>query len=141
MERSLAKKQPTNPTTDPLLPTVHQPGTFEWAEEIVECINGAWRERTQGEARFLAAIRAALAHRIWVTLSPAPPNEPYTSLANLIRRTADAGQAAEMQIVVKYSGLEEQAERALAAGGTAREDVSIPWSDDPAMADDPELEW
>ena len=73
---------------DPLLPTVNEPGTFAWCEEVVDCMNAAWAMREQGEQGFLAAARAALARRIWETLSPPPPQEPYTSFANLIRRVA-----------------------------------------------------
>ncbi len=98
---------------NPLLPTVNEPGSFAWCEEVVECMNAAWAAREHGEQGFLAAISAALDHRIWETLSPPPPQEPYTSLANLIRRTAPAGQAEAMQLVIKFSGLEEN-------GGPAR---------------------
>ncbi|MGE5601672.1 MAG: hypothetical protein ACM30E_01400 [Nitrososphaerales archaeon] len=121
--------------SDPLLPTVNDPGTFAWCEEVVECINAAWAAREQGEQRFLATIRAALAHRIWETLSPPPPQEPYTSLANLIRRTAPPGQAESMQLVIKFSGLEEgeatpgSRARAVAVDGGGASETSAPWAD------------
>ena len=131
--------------SDPLLPTVNEPGTFAWCEEVVECMNAAWAARETGEQGFLAAIRAALSHRIWETLSPPPPQEPYTSLANLIRRTAPAGQAESMQLVVKFSGLEEDrveaspAARSVAANSTAGAEVSAPWADlVPEAAEDAE---
>jgi hypothetical protein len=140
----LAKKQETgtvplqdrSPVGDPLLPTVSEPGTFEWCEEVVECMNAAWAAREHGEQSFLAAIRAALSHRIWETLSPPPPQEPYTSLANLIRRTAPLGQAESMQLVIKFSGLEEDLPapvplaRAVASdAGPATGEASAPWAD------------
>ncbi len=131
LEGYLAKKQPQD--NDPLLPTVNEPGSYAWCEEVVECMNAAWAAREHGEQGFLAAIRAALQHRIWETLSPPPPQEPYTSLANLIRRTAPAGQAESMQLVIKFSGLAEDAAsmpvRAVAADATAAVEVSAPWAD------------
>lgn len=122
---------------DPLLPTVNEPGTYAWCEEVVECMNAAWAGREHGEQGFLAAIRAALRRRIWETLSPPPPQEPYTSLANLIRRNAPAGQAEAMQLVVKFSGLEQEqaaptgapAARAVAADASAANEASAPWAD------------
>jgi hypothetical protein len=120
--------------SDPLLPAVNEPGTFEWCEEVVECMNAAWAAREHGEQGFLAAIRAALRHRIWETLSPPPPQEPYTSFANLIRRTAPPGQAEAMQLVVKFSGLEEPgaaqgiAPRGVALNASASAGVSAPWA-------------
>jgi hypothetical protein len=130
---------------DPLLPTVNDPGTFAWCEEVVECINAAWGAREQGELGFLAAVRAALEHRIWETLSPPPPQEPYTSLANLIRRTAPPGQAESMQLVIKFSGLEDEAAafvsspRAVDAGMAASGEISAPWADlVPEAGEDPE---
>jgi hypothetical protein len=128
-------KKPNN-TIDPLLPTVHEPGTYAWAEEVVECINAAWRSRETGEQAFLAAVRAAVEHQVWEILSPPPPAEPYTNLANLIRRNAEAGQAENMQIVIKYSGLEEQAAH---AARTSANEVSVPWNDEGVPAGDPEL--
>lgn len=135
--RALSKKnEPSSgQETDPFLPTVNEPGTFAWCEEVVECINAAWAAREQGEQGFLAAIRAALEHRVWETLSPPPPQEPYTSLANLIRRTAPAGQAESMQLVIKFSGLEEvtvrpgQTVRAVAVDASSGSEVSAPWVD------------
>lgn len=120
--------------SDPLLPTVNEPGTFAWCEEVVECINAAWTAREHGEQGFLAAIRAALEHRIWEILSPPPPQEPYTSLANLIRRTAPAGQAESMQLVIKFSALEENAAgptspRSVAMDAGPSGEVSAPWAD------------
>jgi hypothetical protein len=128
----VAKKSVTQ--GDPLLPTVNEPGTYAWCEEVVECMNAAWAMRDQGEQSFLAAARAALASRIWETLSPPPPQEPYASFANLVRRTAPPGQAEAMQLVIKFSGLEESAEQrewTLAAGAPARGEVSAPWDDAP----------
>jgi hypothetical protein len=117
-----------------LLPTVNEPGTFAWCEEVVECMNAAWATREHGEQGFMAAVRAALAQRIWEALSPPPPQEPYTSFANLIRRTAPAGQAEAMQLVIKFSGLEEEAPpqaaaRSMAADGAGSNEVSAPWAD------------
>lgn len=129
----MSKKQLQD--NDPLLPTVNELGSFAWCEEVVECMNAGWVAREHGEQSFLAAIRAALAHRIWETLSPPPPQDPYTSLANLIRRTAPPGQAEAMQLVIKFSGLEDAqagpalAGRSVAAGGAATTDVSAPWAD------------
>ncbi len=117
---------------DPLLPTVNEPGTYAWCEEVVVRMNAAWGMREQGEQGFLAAVRAALANRIWETLSPPPPQEPYTSFANLIRRTAPPGQAEAMQLVIKFSGMEEDAVQphwAVAAGASPRDEVSAPWDD------------
>jgi hypothetical protein len=140
----LAKKKETQ--VDPLLPTVSEPGTYAWCEEVVDCMNSAWAMREQGEQGFLAAVRAALASRIWETLSPPPPQDPYTSFANLVRRTAPPGQAEAMQLVIKFSGLEEGSSEgpwAVASGGP-RAGVSAPW-DDPALAgegmegEDPEV--
>ncbi len=139
---ALAKKKDTAAAateSDPLLPTVNEPGTFAWCEEVVECMNAGWAAREHGEQSFLAAVRAALAQRIWETLSPPPPQEPYTSLANFIRRTAPPGQAEAMQLVVKFSGLEEEtppaagaassAPPAVGADAPATMEVSAPWQD------------
>ena len=130
---------------NPLLPTVNEPGSFAWCEEVVECMNAAWAAREHGEQGFLAAVSAALDQRIWETLSPPPPGEPYTSLANLIRRNAPAGQAEAMQLVIKFSGLEENAgpsarrRGSVAADGAAPGDVSAPWADlAPEAAEDAE---
>ncbi len=134
-EEELQGRQQGGQQGDPLLPTVNDPGTFAWCEEVVECMNAAWVAREQGELGFLAAIRAALEHRIWETLSPPPPQEPYTSLANLIRRTAPPGQAESMQLVIKFSGLEDEAAaflacpRAVRAAPAAGAEVSAPWAD------------
>lgn len=129
--RELSKKKAS--AGDPLLPTVNEPGTFAWCEEVVECMNAAWSAREHGEQGFLAAIRAALEHRIWETLSPPPPQEPYTSLANLIRRTAPPGQAESMQLVVKFSGVEEEGAaaptRTVAVDAGPRDEVNAPWAD------------
>ncbi len=92
-----------------LLPTVNKPGTYEWCEEVVECMNMAWRSKETAEVAFLAAVQAAVQYRIWETLSPPPPEEPYTSLENLIRRAADPGQAENMQITIRFSGILENA--------------------------------
>jgi hypothetical protein len=108
----LAKKQDKGWANDPLLPTVSEPGTYEWCEEVVECMHAAWRGRETSEQGFLAAVRAAVQHRIWETLSPPPPQEPYTSLDNMIRRTADAGQAENMQLVIRFSGVVEDVQAA-----------------------------
>lgn len=125
------KKRETQ--ADPLLPTVNEPGTYAWCEEVVECMNSAWAMRDQGEQGFLAAARAALASRIWQTLSPPPPQDPYTSFANLVRRTAPPGQAEAMQLVIKFSGMEEnagQSQWAVASGAGPRDEVSAPWDDE-----------
>lgn len=106
--------------SDPLLPVVGVPGTYEWCEEVVECLHAAWRARETSERGFLAAVAAAVEHRIWETLSPPPPHEPYTSLDNLIRRTADEGQAENMQLVIKFSGILEEA--------SSRGDDAPPWA-------------
>jgi hypothetical protein len=92
-----------------LLPTLGVPGSYEWCEEVAECINAAWRARETGERGFLAAVRAALQYRIWETLAPPFPQDPYGSLEGLIRRTADPGQAENMQIVIRFSGVLDQA--------------------------------
>jgi hypothetical protein len=131
----LAKKKETQ--ADPLLPTVNEPGTYAWCEEVVECMNSAWAMRDQGEQGFIAAARAALANRIWETLSPPPPQDPYTSFANLVRRTAPPGQAEAMQLVIKFSGIEEdasQAQWAVVAATPPRDEVSAPW-DNAAIAE------
>jgi hypothetical protein len=137
----VAKKSVTQ--GDPLLPTVNEPGTYAWCEEVVECMNAAWAMRDQGEQSFLAAARAALASRIWETLSPPPPQEPYASFANLVRRTAPPGQAEQMQLVIKFSGLEEGAEQrewAVAASAPDRDEVTAPWEDAPALeGEDPQV--
>ncbi len=108
----MAKKKTTaaseGAASDPLLPVVGVPGTYEWCEEVVECMHAAWRARETSERGFLAAVRAAVEHRIWETLSPPPPQEPYTSLDNLIRRTADEGQAENMQLVIRFSGVVDE---------------------------------
>lgn len=117
-----------------LLPTVHEPGTFAWAEEVVECINTAWRTRETGEQGFFAAVRAAVTHRIWETLSPPPPDEPYTSLANLIRRTAEPGQAENMQIAVRLSGILEASPALAAEAPALAPTLSAPFAlSDPAL--------
>ncbi len=105
---------------DPLLPVVGVPGTYEWCEEVVECMHAAWRARETSERGFLAAVAAAAEHRIWETLSPPPPHEPYTSLDNLIRRTADEGQAENMQLVIRFSGILDEA--------APHEDDAPPWA-------------
>jgi hypothetical protein len=142
----LAKKREAQ--VDPLLPTVNEPGTYAWCEEVVECMNAAWAMRDQGEQAFLAAARAALARRVWETLSPPPPQEPYASFANLVRRTAPPGQAEAMQLVIKFSGMEEGAaaagapepSSAVAAAASARNEVSAPWEDAQGLAgEDPEV--
>jgi hypothetical protein len=92
-----------------LLPTVGEPGTFAWCEEVVEVMNAAWRTRETAEEGFLAAVRAATDYRIWETLSPPPPDEPITSLDGLIRRVAEPGQAEPMQIAIRFSGALEPA--------------------------------
>ena len=136
----LAKKKEAE--GDPLLPTVNEPGTFAWCEEVVECMNAAWAAREHGEQAFLAATQAALEHRIWEILSPPPPHEPYTSLANLVRRTAPDGQAESMQLVIKFSGLEENAgkpaamARSVAAGAAPGSEASAPWADSGPEADE-----
>jgi hypothetical protein len=138
----VAKKNETQ--GDPLLPTVSEPGTYAWCEEVVDCMNAAWAMRDQGEQGFLAAARAALARRIWETLSPPPPQDPYTSFANLVRRTAPPGQAEAMQLVIKFSGLEEGADAqgsfAVASAVAARDDVSAPWDEAPGLeGEDPQV--
>jgi hypothetical protein len=143
LEDPLVKKRETQ--ADPLLPTVNEPGTYAWCEEVVECMNAAWGMREQGEQGFLAAVRAALANRIWETLSPPPPQQPYTSFANLVRRTAPPGQAEAMQLVIKFSGMDEDApvqQWAVAAGAPGRDEVSAPWDDATAEAlegEDPQV--
>jgi hypothetical protein len=92
-----------------LLPTVNKPGTYEWCEEVVECMNLGWRSRETAERAFLAAVAAAVQYRIWETLAPPFPEEPYGSLEGLIRRQADPGQAENMQIAIRFSGVLEQA--------------------------------
>ncbi len=126
--------------SDPLLPVVGVPGTYEWCEEVVECLHAAWRARETSERGFLAAVRAAVEHRIWETLSPPPPHEPYTSLDNLIRRTADEGQAEGMQLVIKFSGILEEAVRRGADAppwATAAPPASAAYGDSDAL--DPEV--
>ncbi len=113
--------------SDPLLPVVGVPGTYEWCEEVVECMHAAWRGRETSERGFLAAVRAAVEHRIWETLSPPPPHDPYTSLDNLIRRTADEGQAENMQLVIKFSGIADEA--------ASRGDDAPPWATHAAPAE------
>jgi hypothetical protein len=110
-----------------LLPTVGEPGTYEWCEEVVECMNAAWRSRETADQGFMAAVRAALQFRIWETLSPPPPAEPYTSLDGLIRRTADEGQAENMQIAIRFSGVLDEAR------STTDDEQAPPWAE-PAQA-------
>jgi hypothetical protein len=117
----LAKKQDKARFSDPLLPTVNEPGTYEWCEEVVECMNAAWRGRETSEQGFLAAVAAAVQFRIWETLSPPPPQEPYASLDNMVRRTADPGQAENMQLVIRFSGVADEAQAARGA------DDAPPW--------------
>jgi hypothetical protein len=105
-----------------LLPTVGEPGTYEWCEEVVECMIAAWRSRETADQGFMAAVRAALQFRIWETLSPPPPDEPYTSLDSLIRRTADTGQAENMQIAIRFSGVLNEAP-------AAADDQEPPWAE------------
>ncbi|HEX9116166.1 MAG TPA: hypothetical protein VGA61_08870, partial [Anaerolineae bacterium] len=112
----MAKQKKSSVPGSALLPTVGKPGTYQWCEEVVECLNMAWRSKETAELAFLAAARAAVEFRIWETLSPAPPEEPYTSLEGLIRRTADGGQAENMQIAIRFSGIVEEGD-APAEGG------------------------
>lgn len=112
----MAKQKKSSVPGSALLPTVGKPGTYQWCEEVVECLNMAWRSKETAELAFLAAARAAVEFRIWETLSPAPPEEPYTSLEGLIRRTADGGQAENMQIAIRFSGILEDGD-APAEGG------------------------
>ena len=102
------------------MPTVGEPGTYEWCEEVVECMVAAWRTRETADRGFLAAVKAALEYRIWETLSPPPPEEPYGSLDGLIRRTADQGQAENMQIAIRFSGILEEP--------TAQAATDVPWA-------------
>jgi hypothetical protein len=142
LEGILAKKDLPAPGSA-LLPTVAEPGTYEWCEEVVECITAAWRTREGAEAAFLAAVGAAHRYRIWEQLSPPPPEEPITSLDGLIRRVAEPDQAEPMQIAIRFSGvLEEEADRPgrspaaanLAAGGAATGQVSAPAPGAPSPA-------
>src|SRR5512142_450760 len=108
-EVALAQQEPMPAASSALLPTVHAAGTFEWCQEVVECMNLAWRTRETAEQGFLAAVRAALHYRIWEILAPPFPEEPYGSLEGLIRRQADPGQAENMQIAIRFSGVLEEA--------------------------------
>ncbi len=56
---------------------------------------------------FLAAVLGSGASHLGDTVA-APPQEPYTSLDNLIRRTADEGQAENMQLVIRFSGVVDE---------------------------------
>jgi hypothetical protein len=105
----LAKQDRLPQPDSALLPTVNKPGTYEWCEEVVECLNLGWRSRETAERAFLAAAAAAVQYRIWETLAPPFPEEPYGSLEGLIRRKADPGQAENMQIAIRFSGVLEQA--------------------------------
>ena len=115
------------------LPTVGEPGTREWCEEVVACLNSAWRSREAAERAFLAAARTAIEHRIWETLSPPAPEEPYTSLDSLIRHIADPNQAEPMQIAIRFSNVrgepagETTGEPVAGAGGASAS--SPPWQD------------
>ncbi len=104
----MSRKDQLPAASGALLPTVGNPGTFEWCEEVVEVMNAAWRTRETAEQGFLAAVRAAYEYRIWEMLSPPPPAEPITSLDGLIRRLADPGQAEPMQIAIRFSGVLER---------------------------------
>jgi hypothetical protein len=121
-EDVLAKKNALSGSA--LLPTVAEPGTHEWCEEVVECMNAAWRTRETSEQAFLAAVRAAAEYSIWETLSPPPPDEPLVSLDGLIRRTAEPGQAENMQIAIRFSGVLQHAPAPNTPGGEP------PWSVD-----------
>ena len=136
----MSRKEHLPAAEDALLPTVGEPGTFAWCEEVVEVMNAAWRTRETAEQGFLAAVKAAHQYRIWETLSPPPPDEPLHSLDGLIRRMAEPGQAEPMQIAIRFSGVLERpapadgaavddytdAAGAVSAAASARGQVSLP---------------
>lgn len=127
----MAKREKNDLPGSALLPTVGRPGTYEWCQEVVDCLNMAWRSKETAELAFLAAARAAVQYRIWETLSPPPPEEPYTSLEGLIRRTADSGQAENMQIAIRFSGILEgaglPAESGAGASAARPASAAPPW--------------